>query len=396
MQSSISKYHITKRMAVIILSLLSMVYYITTLSVIEEFTLQGTETERIMSTPTVSSNQPDGYNVQEWKPVQLRQNNKTIFTTMSSNCSNGSRLPLLQSGHKYNPKWLVISHARKVAVTIIPKVMCTSIRHTMSKIEKCSTAYGMNLTPLRLDLQKDETKVVNIIREQTSHYYNGICIGRCNKARCNDLLRYNKTMYIESLDYTTILFLRDPFERALSAYKNSETNRHILLDNCTKASECTFEEWVGQLVFFEDSPIITVWNNEHFFPQTRIAQFMQIRYKYILRMTSKIDLNFFFHHLLGLESKMKIKVYNKSFSTFTNANATTETAIHKNHEKYKLYKSIPKRTMQKLVNFYKEDIQLWQENLERGTPRSLSREGDNETTLYDFYVEGEQKNISRS
>ena len=71
MQSSISKYHITKRMAVIILSLLSMVYYITTLSVIEEFTLQGTETERIMSTPTVSSNQPDGYNVQEWKPVQL-------------------------------------------------------------------------------------------------------------------------------------------------------------------------------------------------------------------------------------------------------------------------------------------------------------------------------------
>ena len=58
----------------------------------------------------------------------------------------------------------------------------------------------MNLTPLRLDLQKDETKVVNIIREQTSHYYNGIaCIGRCNEARCNDLLRYNKTMYIESL-----------------------------------------------------------------------------------------------------------------------------------------------------------------------------------------------------
>ena len=113
-------------------------------------------------------------------------------------------------------------------------------------------------------------------------------------------------------------------------------------------------------------------------------------------MTSKIDLNFFFHHLLGLESKMKIKVYNKSFSTFTNANATTETAIHKNHEKYKLYKSIPKRTMQQLANFYKEDIQLWQENLERGTPRSLSREGDNETTLYDFYVEGEQKNISRS
>jgi hypothetical protein len=36
---------------------------------------------------------------------------------------------------KYNPRWLVVSPTTKVALTFVPKVMCTTIKFEMNKIE---------------------------------------------------------------------------------------------------------------------------------------------------------------------------------------------------------------------------------------------------------------------
>jgi len=335
----------------------------------EGFLQNGVEVSASSQKEQPRENKPVVPIVREWIPVRERNGNNLAsrfdYTYIRRGNDNSTRIPLRRPDRKYDPRWLAVSHTRKVAVTWIPKVMCTTVRNVMStENEHCST------------LGRDS---------------------RCSEARINKELTFNNTMYIEQLDYATVVFLRDPFERALSAYRNSITNKYIHVRGCQNSSECTFEEWVDRMKTDLDK-------NEHFFRQTKIAQFDKIRYKYRLRMTSKTDVNFFFTHLLGLEEnygtanaknkssgEVKMTDRNTNAVNATADAATTDTHHRNSGEKYGLYRSIPGRTIQTLARYYADDLELWQETLDYGTPRD-DDDGD-ETTLYDFYVEEKGRGV---
>merc|ERR1711865_606876 len=103
---------------------------------------------------------------------------------------------------------------------------------------------------------------------------NGITITwyRCGEARRNPFLKYNHSMYLEEMNYTTVVVFRDPFERAYSAYRNSDINRHIFLDDCTNTTDCTFEEWVNSLFNYKSSMNKIITKNEHYKTQVEIAK----------------------------------------------------------------------------------------------------------------------------
>ena len=62
---------------------------------------------------------------------------------------------------------------------------------------------------------------------------------------------------------------------------------------------------------------------------------------------------------------------------------TTTTTSIDNNKVLKLFESIPSETMNQLAILYKNDLKLWQELLDHGTPRSSPGE---EITLYDYYI----------
>ena len=180
---------------------------------------------------------------------------------------------------KYIPYWLVVSNIRKVATTIVPKVMCTSIRQSMND-PNCKALNDTNL--------------------------------RCAEARTNSDVN---NIDFDQNNYTTFVMIRDPFERAYSAYSNSVKNQFIHLEVCQNHTQCTFEEWVDELangggnlsrnnknnttgsnkyelvVIMPDEN--KLFRNEHFKAQTTIAQMDLMHYHYRLRLSSKIDVNFF-------------------------------------------------------------------------------------------------------
>jgi len=249
--------------------------------------------------------------------------------------------------NKYNPFWLVVSPKRKVAITIIPKVMCSTIRKVINyDVEECASGT------------------------------------RCAEARRNRRLRVNHTMYLHDDHYKTVLFVRDPFERALSAYHNSDVNTFIYTDNCKNTEQCSFEEWVDEVVNHKKSKDVRTRQNEHFKTQTEIAQFDQIEYAYKLRMSSKSDIMFFFRNLLGLKDKIPAK---------TNESKNSHHPSDKGKERASPSKLLyPQKTMDQLASFYKKDLELWQTLLDHGTPR---REGE-ESTLYDNYMNEYQQTRS--
>ena len=219
--------------------------------------------------------------------------------------------------HTHNPYWLVASAKMHLAVTIIPKVMSSSIRAALNTIE-CGNS----------------------------------------SIRCAETKRTHSVPNVSNM--TRVVFLRDPFERALSAYQNSIKNVHIFLQYCKNSTQCTFEEWVDELAAVKE----WAFENEHFFPQSRIAQIYHMHYHYYLRLSSAVDHHFFWHSLVHL-----------NYTVMENRSAKSNSVL----ENFK--KFFPTKTIQQLAEIYREDIELWEQVLRRGTP---TQEG--EVTSYDFYI----------
>jgi hypothetical protein len=217
--------------------------------------------------------------------------------------------------HTHNPYWLVASAKMHLAVTVIPKVMSSSVRTTLNTIE-CGNS----------------------------------------SLRCAETKRSHSVPNVSNM--TRVVFLRDPFERALSAYKNSIKNASIFLHYCKNSTQCTFEEWVDELA------AVGAFENEHFFPQSYIAQMYHMHYHYYLRLSSEVDQYFFWHSLVHL-----------NYTVMKNRSAKNN-SVSKNFKKY-----FPTKTLQQLAEIYREDIELWEQVLRRGTP---TKEG--EVTIYDFYI----------
>ena len=234
---------------------------------------------------------------------------------------------MVQSRKRYNPLWLVVSKKRRLAITIIPKVMCSSIRVALSTIE-CGD-------PKR----------------------------RCAEARRNKSL---KTTNLSNM--TRLVVFRDPFERLYSAYTNSDTIPDISLQHCHNKSMCTFEEWVVEMTT-EPSHF---FRNEHFKPQKEVSQIDAMHYHYFLRLSSKVDQEFFWNTLVQSD-----KVLNQNQSD-KKTNLTT----------IEVFKTFPRSTLDRIATMYEKDLLLWEQILRDGTPRQ-----ENEVTVFDYYKQL-QGNIS--
>jgi hypothetical protein len=217
---------------------------------------------------------------------------------------------------QYKPYWLVISKHLNLAVTIVPKVMCSSIRTVLNTLE-CSNPQD-----------------------------------RCAEVRTNRKLL--STTNVSNM--TRIAFVRDPFERALSAYRNSLHNRFIHISKCNTSRDCTFEEWVKQLAKRpQDS-----FANEHFLPQKRVLQLDQMQYDYIFRLSSASDQHFFWNNLCKRNESVQVNTAQKEVPGLEHFSNTT----------FKI-----------LADLYAEDLVLWQMALRYGTPAA-----ENEHSLYDHYM----------
>jgi hypothetical protein len=223
----------------------------------------------------------------------------------------------LAKSREYRAYWLVASIKKNVAVTIIPKVMCTSIRHSLSMFDCGDTS-------------------------------------RCSEARKN-----SKIKHLDVSNMTRVLFIRDPFERALSAYTNSDINKYISIGRCTSTAHCTFGQWVEAIA--NNTKI--AFENEHFNPQVNIAQMDKMHYNYHLRMSSAVDQEFFWNNLLGMTKSFK---KNKSLKN----NITLSDK----------FKSVHLDTFEKLALIYDADLKLWERALEQWTPRQRG-----EVTTFDLY-----------
>jgi hypothetical protein len=217
---------------------------------------------------------------------------------------------------QYKAYWLVISKHLKLAVTIVPKVMCSSIRRVFNTLE-CSSPQD-----------------------------------RCAEVRINRKLL--STTNVGNM--TRIAFLRDPFERALSAYRNSLHNRYIHINKCNTSSDCTFEEWVKQLAKRPRESFA----NEHFLPQQRVLQLDQMQYDYIFRLSSASDQHFFWNNLCKRNESLKVNTAQKKVPGLE----------HFSNSAFKI-----------IADLYAEDLVLWKKALKFGTPVA-----ENEHSLYDHYI----------
>jgi len=237
---------------------------------------------------------------------------------------------------KYRPFWLLVSQKRRLAVTFVPKVMCSSIRSALHKLE-CKD-----------DIQR--TKF------------------RCAEARKNSKLKRDMDLMMSNL--TRVVILRDPFERLFSAYSNANNNPYIHLEDCQNKTQCTIVEWVDEMMRNK----AFAFRNEHFKPQAEIAQMHSMHYHYYLRLSSSIDQRFFWNELVGTEAWVK----NKSLPNSTSAGST-----EKNGQKVmEVFASLPKSTLDKIAALYKNDLILWQQVLRRGAPRIAGEE----LTVFDYYT----------
>jgi hypothetical protein len=138
---------------------------------------------------------------------------------------------------KYNDFWLLISQRLQLAITIVPKVMCSSIRTAFNCLE-CGTN---------------------------------------NNMRCAEV-RKNRTLATEDVrKMIRVAFVRDPFKCSLLAYESSYCNCFIHINGCQNMIVCTFLEWVSKL----GKNATSTFENEHFLPQVNILQLDQMRYNYI-------------------------------------------------------------------------------------------------------------------
>ena len=257
-------------------------------------------------------------------------------------CSSNANLSILKQPVRYElppghvvrhkdfyPFWVIVFPSRQVMVNYIPKVMTSSLRIAASQMETCP----------------DQDP-------------------RCYEARISDQAKQT-----DLTSFTRVLFVRDPLERALSAYENSRTNPWISLPPC-RNNNCSFPQWIQAIA---DDPR-AAFRNEHLKQQSVIAQLDRLHYHYVLRLTSEIDQSFFWNELLHYP---RVTAHVRS-STFGN-----ESSSFSPSQRVKLVaRSIPTETFHLMTAIYARDMKLWGEALERGTPRQ-----DTEHTLYDYYMQ---------
>ena len=176
---------------------------------------------------------------------------------------------------------------------------------------------------------------------------------------------------------TRVVFLRDPFERVLSTYYNSDTNKYIKIPHCDNWHQCGIDTWVDYIYRQPN----TAFTNEHFLPQNKVAQMQIMHYNYIFRMSSKSDQNFFWDNIV----KMEAFGINQSSNSKSNSNSTLSTpSLQSMQEKVKnKFAKIPNHTIAQMATLYKEDIKLWEMALEKGSEKDPNKE----YTMYDYYKE---------
>ena len=209
---------------------------------------------------------------------------------------------------------------RNLLVILMPKEMCTSVRRALADIE-C----GLNST-----------------------------------IRCAEARSHGKLGRIDVKNLTRVVSFRDPFERALSAYLDSKTNRFISLRGCPSSDVCSFAEWVDIMSRHPTH----AFRNIHMRGQVEIAQLDKMHYNFFLRISSPIDQNFFWTELV------------KSPATHENKHAESARA-----ELEKSLSYFSQDIFRKLATLYEQDLEMWSQLLQHGTPRET-----NEYTLYDFYI----------
>ncbi|OEU06006.1 hypothetical protein FRACYDRAFT_257009 [Fragilariopsis cylindrus CCMP1102] len=226
--------------------------------------------------------------------------------------------------------------------------------------------YNNNTLPIKI-LQKiplkEQIQLNTLKRRMIQRFQEKNVIGRCTEARRNPELRYNHSMYLTEDHYTTVLIVRDPFERAYSAYKNSDSNINISLNND--------DDDGGDLMGFKNG----------------------IPKEHINSSSSASKNNNANGSSSSRSSKRKHSGRLQQQKDDNNATITTTTTIDNNNSDriLKLFESISSKTMNQLAIFYKDDLKLWQELLDYGTPRSSSP--GEEITLYDYYLLSDQKQI---
>lgn len=159
---------------------------------------------------------------------------------------------------------------------------------------------------------------------------------------------------------TRVVILRDPFERALSAYQNAATNKWISVPGCQGPQQCSFDVWVTRIYRYRQR----AFRNNHTRPQAQIAQVDRMHYHYYLRMSSPVDQEFFWHELVGQGPHW--------------SNPSTNTT----HSIRDIMNGIQNETLHRLAQIYHEDLILWERLLQFGTPRQ-----NGEYTMYDYYVD---------
>jgi hypothetical protein len=308
----------------------------------------------LSSSSSSSSNKPPFFPYNNYAGSRSGAATTTTTTTRTAAITN-----------EYNPFWLVVSHQHRIATTIIPKVMCTSIRTAINGAEcqkenpRCSESRRNPrlLNELMLSLRSSASS-----SSSSNHYH--------HHNHPNHTIA-SKSYGEEEEEYTRVLIVRDPFERALSAYANSVTNPFIETQHCKSSAVCTFDEWVNDLP-------TAMGSNEHFMSQTSVAQFSDMHYHYILRLSSPVDQDFFWNGLLK----------NKKNAGDVVDGSTTTTAKKKANVSSKnttgtirdTYRALSTDTIQTLARLYSDDLKMWDSVLQHGTPRVAGEE-----TMYDFY-----------
>jgi hypothetical protein len=221
--------------------------------------------------------------------------------------------------------------------------------------------------------------------------FNSECDGGPNP-RCGEARRNKALNRLDLSTLTRVVILRDPFERVLSAYFNANTNRYIKIPgHCENARQCSFEVWVGHLARLS-SPN-KQFQNEHFRLQTEVAQFDQMHYDYKLRMSSKIDQDFFWNELVQMEAKVMNTSKNntKTNTTTTSAGNQTATAPDVYAKVRGKFRGITNKTIVQIAAIYRDDLRMWEEILQWGTPRQ-----EGEYTMYDYYKEHLESGLNES
>jgi hypothetical protein len=166
----------------------------------------------------------------------------------------------------------------------------------------------------------------------TTHTILNNCHQKPGLANCllsNDKVERRRRL----LDSTRIMTIRDPFDRALSTYFNSDTNKYIRIGKCT-SDKCSFLKWMRIL------KTKGIYINQHFWSQVKDSYFSQMHYDYVIRFGVKSDMDCLFQLL-------------NTTNTHTNPSINSELSLT---EKIKMFTP---EIVSIVVELYALDLSVW-------------------------------------